>query len=410
MNKLNVLHVIAGDLNGGAARGAYWLHLALLKENVNSFILTNSKNNLNSKRIEALSNNYISRLKFSILHRTTSLLKYRYLKRNKQIFSTGFDGIDITNHFLYKKADIINLHWINGLLKVKSIKKISKPIVWTIRDMWPMTGGCHHAMLNCKKFTKKCGFCPLLNSKNKHDLSFKILENKIISYAKKKLTIVGLSKWITKQAKSSSVFKNFPIKTIGNCINENNFFPLNKKKIKKKLMLPLDKYIIAVGAQNLSDFYKGFDLFLKSLKKIKTKKFHILLFGRSKSNVIKNYSYTDLGYIDRDSKLREIYSAADVYVSPSRVESYGKTVAEAMYCGTPTVVFNNTGSEDLVKHKINGYIARNFNPNDLARGIDWILNKNNSKKLFKIANKKFNSKKIAKKYKQLYQKILIDNK
>ena len=82
---MNILHVVAGDLSGGAARGAYWLHLALLKKNINSLFLTNAKDNLNNKRIEGLSQSFISRLKFSFLTRSTNLLKLTYFKRDKKI-------------------------------------------------------------------------------------------------------------------------------------------------------------------------------------------------------------------------------------------------------------------------------------------------------------------------------------
>lgn len=407
---MNVLHIVAGDLNGGAARGAYWLHLALLKKNVNSYILTNSKNNLNSNKIHALSKNFISRLKFSFLTRVVEVLKLPYYKRDKKIFSTGFDGIDITKHHLYKNADIINFHWINGLVNVNSMKSISKPIVWTIRDMWPMTGGCHYTFIACKKFEIKCGCCPYLNSEENQDLSYKILQNKIKNYPIKNLSIVGISKWISSQAKKSTVFKKSPIYTIGNCIDDRIFFPLNKLHAKKLLKLPLDKKIILVGSQNLKDFYKGFNLFLNSLKKIKTKNFHILIFGKLKDTDIKNYSHTKLGFIDSNEKMRKIYSAADVYVSPSTLEAFGKTVAEAMACGTPAVIFDKIGSVDIVSHKIDGYIASNSNPDELANGVDWILNNKSYKKIIRKSTKKIKDKfsfdKIAEKYKILYEKIL----
>jgi glycosyltransferase involved in cell wall biosynthesis len=409
---MNILHIVAGDLNGGAARGAYWLHLALLKKNVNSKILTNSNNNLNSNKIYALSKNFFSRVKFSLLTRSVEFLKLPYYQRHKKIFSTGFDGIDITNHYLYNDADIINFHWINGLVNIRSIKNISKPIVWTIRDMWPMTGGCHYALNSCKKFEKNCGRCPLLNSKQKQDLSYKIHQNKIKNYSVKNLNIVGISEWISNHAKNSVVFKKRPIYTIGNCINNKIFFPQSKSKAKKLLKLPLDKKIILVGSQNLKDFYKGFDLFLDSIKKIRTKNFHILVFGKLNNFKIKNYSHTELGFINSNSKMRIIYSAADVYVSPSTLEAFGKTVAEAMACGTPTVIFDKIGSVDIVSHKIDGYIASNSDTSDLANGIDWILNYKKYKILSKKSKKKIQDKfsfdKIGNDYKNLYKKILND--
>jgi glycosyltransferase involved in cell wall biosynthesis len=411
---MNVLHVIAGDLSGGAARGALWLHQGLLKKNVNSNILTNSQNNLNSKRIYSLSKSFFFRLKLSLLTRSAEISKLIYYKRYKTIFSTGFDGIDITKHHFYKNADIVNFHWINGLVNVNTMKNISKPVVWTLRDMWPMTGGCHHVFVNCKNYQKECGFCPHLKSKESKDLSYKILHNKIKNYPFENLTIVGVSEWISENAKNSRIFKNVSIVTISNNVDRKIFFPINKIKTRKKFNLPLKSKIIAVGAQDLTDYYKGFDLFLKSLNNIKTKNFHILTFGKLTSKNLNKYKHTNLGYIKNNLKMREIYSLADVYVSPSRIESFGKCVAEAMACGTPSVAFSKTGSEDIITHKVDGYIASNLDSSDLANGIDWVLGYKNKKKIFNSSidkiNRNFSIEKISSKYKKLYENILLKNK
>jgi glycosyltransferase involved in cell wall biosynthesis len=411
---MNVLHVVAGDLSGGAARGALWLHQGLLKKKVNSNILTNSKDNLNSKRIYSLSKNFFLRLKLSLLARSAEIPKLIYFKRYKSIFSSGFDGIDITKHQFYKNADIINFHWINGLVNVNAMKNISKPVVWTLRDMWPMTGGCHHIFVNCKNFQKECGFCPHLNSNKSKDLSNKIFQNKIKNYPIENLTVVGVSKWISENAKSSKIFENIPILTISNNVNKKIFFPLSKIKIRKKYNLPLKSKIIVVGAQDLTDYYKGFDLFLKSLNKIKTKNIHILTFGKLITKDLNKYKYTNLGYIENNLTMREIYSLADVYVSPSRIESFGKCVAEAMACGTPSVAFGKTGSEDIITHKIDGYIASYLDPSDLANGIDWILGYRDKKKISHNSidkiNRNFSIEKISSKYKKLYESILFKNK
>lgn len=407
---MNILHIIAGDLSGGAARGAYWIHLALLKKKIDSNILTNSKNYFNEKKIHSLSNNFFIRLKLFALTRFAELIKSFYKNRNREIFSTGFDGIDLTKNNLYKDADIVNFHWVNGLINIKAMKNIDKPIVWTIRDMWPMTGGCHHAQITCKRFEKRCGLCPHLNSKNYKDLSYGILENKIKYYPTNNLTVIGVSNWISQRAKKSNVFKNVPIYTINNGLDQKVFFPSNKKKLKKNFNLPLNKKILLIGAQNLSEFYKGFHLFLASLKKIKSRNFHILSFGEMGNLKIDGFNHTNLGFIKNDKLMREIYSVVDVYISPSLMESFGKSVLEAMACGTPCVIFKNTGSADIVTHKVDGYVSKFMDINDLARGIDWILNNANKKKLSKNAikkvNTKFNINHIAMKYEKLYRKIL----
>jgi glycosyltransferase involved in cell wall biosynthesis len=74
-----------------------------------------------------------------------------------------------------------------------------------------------------------------------------------------------------------------------------------------------------------------------------------------------------------NSGLALIYNAADTFVSPSLEEAFGQTFNESIFCGTPAVSFEKTGTEDIIEHKINGYLAEYKNIEDLARGIEWCL-------------------------------------
>jgi glycosyltransferase involved in cell wall biosynthesis len=80
-----------------------------------------------------------------------------------------------------------------------------------------------------------------------------------------------------------------------------------------------------------------------------------------------------LGHIDDDRRLAELYAAADVMVAPSLQEAFGKTVIEAMACGTPVVAFDGTGPADIIAHRKTGYLAKAFDARDLANGIAWCL-------------------------------------
>ena len=123
-----------------------------------------------------------------------------YKNRKKIIFSTGFVGFNFTKTKEYKEADIIHLHWINGgFVSVKDLSKIDKPIVWTMRDMWPFTGGCHYS-LECDKYKIGCGNCPQLNSNKSFDLTKYVLNRKK-KYLLKSMKIVGISHWLSDEAK-----------------------------------------------------------------------------------------------------------------------------------------------------------------------------------------------------------------
>ena len=198
------MHVIGGDLSRGAARGAFWLHQGLSEIGVDSKVFVQLADE-KEKDIISLSNK-TTRLKQKLLSTSDKIPLWFYKERNSVKFSTGFLGNNITKIDAYKESDIIHLHWINaGMLSIFQIGKIQKPVVWTIRDMWPMTGGCHYAM-GCRNFETHCGYCEQLSSRFKYDLSYQILKIKKNNF-NKGIKIVGISHWLSECAKRSSLFK-----------------------------------------------------------------------------------------------------------------------------------------------------------------------------------------------------------
>ena len=407
---MNILHIVAGNLNAGAARGAYWLHLGLIQQGISSKILTNSSNSTDDPNVETILNNTRSKIFSSIQFRLDRLPLMLYRNRKQVVFSTSLGGLDFSKHALYDWADIVHLHWINGgFVNIRHLKKIKKPIIWTLRDMWPMTGGCHYSF-NCEKFKIGCGNCPQLKSNCEYDLSKLIIRRKK-NYYPKNMRIVGISPWISSLAIKSEVFSNFTINTIFNGINCNDFYPIEKKLAQKALGINTNKKIVLVGAQNIKDYYKGFPKFLEAVKQLDKDNIFLVFFGRLNNQIAHNFGfeYKNFGFINDIVSMRLIYSAADVFVAPSIMEAFGKTLAEAMACGTPVVCFNATGPKDIVDHMINGYKAKPFESQDIYNGIQWVLNHYLAKSLSSKAREKvvntFDNRIIAKQYIDLYNTL-----
>jgi glycosyltransferase involved in cell wall biosynthesis len=408
---MKVLHIVAGELTGGAAKGAYNLHRGLIKVGVDSKILTNSLNTLGDERVRSVISNKGLRIRNIIRNQLDSLPSFIYKNREKRIFSTGFFGLNLTKIKEYKEADIIHLHWINnGFVNIKHLNKVKKPIVWTMRDMWPMTGGCHYS-LDCENYKTGCGHCKQLNSNKKRDLSRFIVRRKR-KYFPRHIKLVGISSWLSDKAKESYLLKDFDIRTISNNIDTDEFFPVNKKEAREALGIKTNKKIILAGANNLKDFYKGFDKFLKSLQNLNSDDYFLCFFGKMEKEIKDKmkFEYKDFGYLEDTISLRLLYSASDVFVAPSIQEAFGKTLAEAMACETPVVCFDATGPKDIISHKVDGYKSKPFDSEDLATGIEWVLNNDDYDDLCKNARKKavekFDSKIIARKYVDLYKQIL----
>ena len=230
------------------------------------------------------------------------------------------------------------------------------------------------------------------------------------------MKIVGISHWLSECAERSFLFKDFDIRTIHNNVNTNDFSPIEKNMARDILSLPKNKKIILAGAQNLKDFYKGFDRYLEAIQQLKDKdNLFLLFFGNMDENIIKQsgFEYKSLGFLHDIISLRLAYSASDVFVAPSLMDAFGKTLAESMSCGTPVVCFDATGPKDIVDNKVNGYKASPFDTSDLAAGINWVLSdENRHKKLCLKARGRavdsFDSKKVAGQYAELYRGALAE--
>ncbi len=410
---MKILIVNTKDIKGGAARAAYRLHNALLKIGMDSNMLVQLKASKDPKVIGPL-NKFQKGM--SIIRPELDKLPLRlYPSRNKTPFSPAwlpFSGmLKIINE---SDADLVHLHWIaGGMIRIEEIAKIRKPIVWTLHDMWVFTGGCHLDN-NCGQYIKGCQYCPILGSKKKNDLSKKIFIRKLRTYNKiGNIVFVGLSQWMCKCAKSSKLLNKHKIVNLPNPIDTSIFKPLDKKIARDMLNIPMDKKLILIGAGNpTGDKNKGFAEFSQALNKVGYPKAELLVFGTSRPVNEPEFSFKShyIGKIYDNITLRVVYSSADVMVVPSLQEAFGQTATEAMSCGTPVVAFGATGLLDIVDHKLNGYLAKPYDPNDLAFGIEWVLRNSDKKNLSAHARSKvldnFAMELVAKKYKLLYEDLL----
>lgn len=405
---IKVLHVNGGSFEGGAARGVLWLHEGFQnsKEVSSEVLFENGEKNSNwnilfgSKRLHSL---------HKIVKRLDNFLIY--FKKVAQPFSVGFLGANITKTSLYNEADIIHLHWTNNcMISIKDVAKINKPIVWTIRDMWPITGGCHVA-IDCNRYKSQCGRCPALSSKKDKDLSTWLQDKKHKAFSKKNLFAVAISEMSYKQLSESRIFRNKRIEYIPNCINFNQFYP-DLNNVFGSQIDTTKKKIVLCGATSLKDKHKGFHHLIESLQYLDLQETLFVFFGNSDISLLNslNIDYVNLGYLNTD-QLRNIYSLSDVFVMPSLQESFGKTALEALACNTAVVCFDSTGVSTIVDHKINGYQAKYKDSEDLAKGIDWVLRNLSSKNIdFRTeVEAKFSNQVIASKYTKLYKKILNEN-
>lgn len=410
---MKVLHLSTSDIEGGAARAAYRLHQGLKQTGgVTSQMLVRAK--LSADQAVIPEKTVLTKLGPQL---NNIPLKF-YSKSEASLFSPQWFPDAIASNVTKLTPNIINVHWIcNGYLQIETIAKLNQPLVWTLHDMWAFTGGCHYTG-ECDRFTDSCGACPQLKSDKNHDLSQRILQRKQKAWKALNLTLVTPSHWMAQAAKKSSLFKDRRVEVIPYGLDTQIYKPIDKQIARKLLNLPQEKQLIVFGALSATtDKRKGFSLLQAALNKLSQSHVHdsieIVVFGASQPEkpVDLGFKAHYLGHLHDDISLALVYSAADVMVVPSIQEAFGQTASESLACGTPVVVFNQTGLTDIVEHQHNGYIAKPFEIEDLAQGIDWVLeNKERHEKLCdrsrKKAEQEFNLALQAHRYLSLYSELL----
>ena len=412
---MKVLHISSSDISGGAARGAYWLHQALLQGGVDSRMFVADKRTHDEPVIACQDWSEVFRRREAL----DAQVRASFPNRKDVYFSpASFTPDSIAEQINRLEPDIINLHWVaGGLLMPEVIPHLRGRLVWTLRDMWPFTGGCHYSE-GCQGYVESCGACPLLKSEQPLDVTRSLWQRKHDSWKSTALHLVAVSRWMASCAEASSLFRGRPIEVIHNGISMEIFTPRGKEEARKLLEIPPHKKIILFGALSAAtDTRKGFHYLQAALKHLGQEKAlkdtELLIFGASRSDLkCEDYLPTRyLGSIQDDLMLSRIYSAADVTVAPSLEDACPKVPIESMACGTPVACFDATGMIDIVDHRGNGYRARAYVPEDLALGIEWILQdparwQSLSKKARQKVETGFSRTIQAKKYTQLYQKIL----
>lgn len=408
---MNILHINQSDIGGGAAIAAYRLHQSLLAKGGVSSKLLVGESLISDPRIDIIRQN---------IHLNKQL--FRFNGRLGLLYINILSTFNIPHHPFYQEADILNfhnLHGANSWFNYLAISKITqnKPTVFTLHDMWGFTGHCAYSY-DCDRWKSGCGKCPYPNIypsiyRDNTNLEWK-LKNWV--YSKSNLVIVAPSHWLAEQAQASMLGR-FPIHHIPYGIDTDAYRPLDRQLCKAVLDIPQDKKVLLFGVTSLKDHRKGGDLLLKALQQLpQSLKSNIVLltFGNSNEAFRSELGMPiiSLGYINSDRLKSIAYSAADLFILPTRADNLPLVLQESMSCGTPMVSFDIGGVRDIVRPSISGYLATPENTEDFGHGIVKLLEDDNlrldmSKNCRAIAVKEYPLHLQSERYTELYQQILL---
>jgi glycosyltransferase involved in cell wall biosynthesis len=349
-------------------------------------------------------------------------LFFLFYEKSKDVrfqFSIANTGRDISKNLVLENTDIIHLHWLyQGFLSLTGMNRLfSKgiPVVWTLHDMWPFTGGCHYPG-NCTNYKDACGNCPFLKQPAASDLSNRIhLKKQELFNKYPGIVFVSCSEWLARIARTSSVLRNHRIEVIPNTLDINTFSPGDKQIAREKLHIDKNKFIILFGAANVTDKRKGFNFLLEALDKLKSEfpvqsaNIELMVFGKAGDILPNGYKVHNQNLVGNENMLPDIYRAADVFVLPSLEDNLPNTIMESLACGTPVVAFNSGGIPEMIDHMHDGYLASNGDTDELTKGILWIKGQAAEGLAISCRNKvldKFHPEKVSFAYKNLYQSLI----
>jgi glycosyltransferase involved in cell wall biosynthesis len=374
---MKILFLNNADSEGGSGRAATRLLKALRNSSMDASLLVGRKFS-DSPHVIGPKTSFGKALGFA--RPTIEQTLFGISPRNTNgPFSPSFIPDRLPGKVAGLSPDIIHLHWVANMMRLETLRQFKAPMVWTMHDSWPFTGGCY-VPFDCTRYRESCGRCPVLGSSEENDLSRRVWRRKQRAWQGLNLTFVAPSRWMAECARASSLFHASRIEVIPNPIDVGRFKPIHKGTARKILSLPLDKKLILFGAKSATtDRNKGFHLLAQALNELASRigkdTAEVVVFGTDEPTQPLNLDFKIhyLGWFSDDISLTLLYSAADLFVLPSIQESLGYTVMEAMSCGTPCVAFDQGGVPDLIEHQKNGYLAKPYEPSDLARGIAWVL-------------------------------------
>lgn len=417
-NKIRVLHLSKWERWPGGVIALNRLHKGLTASNeVESHILTQNKVSFSDNNIAvAPIPNMNPRERFLSWLRYYRDCNFHPPKKetNPYFFSHELRPNCIARDIITNNYDLVHIHFTGfNFLPTYEISQIKKQIAWTIHNPMPFTGGCS-IQSRCRRYEHNCGRCPVLGSETEKDMSYFALRAKKKYFRNIDPTIIAPSTWMADCIKRSALFGQRRIKIIPNGIDTGVFRPIEKKLARLILNLPQNKIIILFGAENFTlQPHKGFDHFISAINQLNRSEQDICLafFGSNgpAEKKLRHYPQYFLDSVRDERTMALIYAAADIFVAPYHLESFGQTILESMSCGTPVAAFRIGGPVDLINHKINGYLAKPYEIKDLANGIRWILdhlNQNSvSGKAREKAVKYFDIDKITKRHIELYQEL-----
>ena len=336
-----------------------------------------------------------------------------YLVRNSRRQSLFSLMRNQTNSSLFsgslEESEILHLHWTPGVIGFSALTDLpirNMNIVWTLHDMFPLTGGCHHAM-DCEGFRSECLNCPQVRP---------LFQKRVQAAFQKKvdgirsappIAVVTPSRWLADKALSSEVFRTSSVSVIPNPVDTNTFRPAAS---------PIDtlnqRLTVGCNATNLLDPMKGVLSIISVLEIFQSNnpgvEVELLAIGGGKLPASK-IAIRQAGFVSDQSKIVKLYQEMDVFVSMSLAEVFPLSIAEAQSCGVPVICMNSGGMPEMVEPGVNGFVAQT--PDEMLHLLMFFSQKSERTQAMRAQSRlhavsRYSTNIVVDKYLDLYSRVL----
>jgi len=399
------------QLAGGAGIAVQRLHLALCRAGVKSLLYFGAGEAINSTMVPAFRNRT-----FFWRNAVALANSWRGRRQTQDGFVTSPRWVRKTPIQEFgAQPKVTNLHWVARWLDLSSFLgslPAKMPLVWSLHDLIPITGGCHYPG-ECDHFTRECGNCPQLRKPDPRDDTYKFFRIKDGCYAGKNLHLIGNSEWATSQIHRSGLAKHaVSIHTIHLGLNVEEYQPVDKLCARRALGISDDRFVVGFACTDFSEERKGAARLLEALKALASQKILLLTFGAGKWPTASGIETMQLGILNSPQLQSLFYSAVDVFAAPSRAETFGNTALEAMACETPVIAYAAGGLTDVVANRETGLIEPEIGSvPGLARMLQWMWQHPAERQAMGLAARRrviahFTDDLMARRYSELYGQLL----
>ena len=415
MDKPNILYLNNIFYGGGAEKVTRQLYFGIKQMDANTYMLVGYGDAENEKQADTAQ--YMT-INHNGWQRNLGIIR-GLLGNNAIARSSRFRRI-LAEIIARYSIDIIHINNAHGnYIGIKDIAWLTRrcKVVWTLHDMWAVTGHCAHAF-DCEHW--KDGTCGKCSSKrtypafyyNNLNHKYRMKQENFTGHG---ITFVTPSDWLHRIC-DQSYLREERIVTINNGVDVKAFDCLGKAEVRRKYGIEEGKRIILFAAANVANEYKGFGYMLEALEQLQNKQQYLLLVigsGFDRTQVSEAFTIKEFGYITDSKTMNEVYALADVFVMPSMADNFPCTAIESLASGTPVIGFATGGIPEIVSADT-GWIVERGNSTALAGQIAAIFDENHQTDNLlqrglagrRRVEQNYTEEAMLKQYRTLYQQLL----